>query len=276
MNVKNSVISSQVEDRDANACVSNHSGSRTEVRKHQGLEGPRTYQFEGQPLPVLIARNQYGFYSVPLSSYHRPAAQDILCGKVYEPETIHFISNHCGGGSIVHAGTYFGDFLPALGKSCRNEFRVWAFEPNPENYRCAELTVHLNGLSNAVLSNAGLGATATTQCLKVKESGVATGGASTFVHAELAEEDEVVAVDLVTLDDEIALDEHISVIHLDVEGYEKKALSGARRTIERCAPILVLEEAPSQEWLERNLPLPYAYYGNVDRNTVLMPRSKGR
>jgi hypothetical protein len=34
------------------------------------------------------------------------------------------------------------------------------------------------------------------------------------------------------------------VIHLDVEGYERAALEGARKTIARCRPLLVLETLP--------------------------------
>lgn len=34
---------------------------------------------------------------------------------------------------------------------------------------------------------------------------------------------------------------HVDLIKLDVEGYEVKALRGARETIERCHPVLILE-----------------------------------
>ena len=91
-------------------------------------------------LQCCISYNQYGGYCLPLSSIHRPASQTILNGKVWEEETLKFMSKHCGTGDIIHAGTYFGDFLPALSKACHTKAKVWAFEPNLENYKCAIVT----------------------------------------------------------------------------------------------------------------------------------------
>jgi hypothetical protein len=39
------------------------------------------------------------------------------------------------------------------------------------------------------------------------------------------------------------------LIHLDIEGYEKKALLGGRKTIERCNPVVVIEFY--KPWLNR-------------------------
>ena len=46
------------------------------------------------------------------------------------------------------------------------------------------------------------------------------------------------------VDDFISPEVHINFIKIDVEGYEFKALQGARKTIERCRPIIVSEFAP--------------------------------
>jgi len=110
------------------------------------------------PLKCVISYNMYGGYCVPESSRHRPAARAILSNDVWEPQTINFIITNCGDGDIVHAGTFFGDFLPAISKGVTEGSKVWAFEPNPENYRCARITLEINNLNNVVLTNAGLGA----------------------------------------------------------------------------------------------------------------------
>lgn len=85
----------------------------------------------------IISHNEYGKYCVPKSSSIRPAARKILSGEVYEPETIEFMRVNCGDGDVVHAGAYFGDFLPALSAGMSAGGKVWAFEPNFENYYCA-------------------------------------------------------------------------------------------------------------------------------------------
>jgi hypothetical protein len=111
----------------------------------------------GRTLHCCIAYNKYGGYCVPMSGVHRPAARRVLAGEVWEVPTIEFMSSRYTGGDIVHAGTYFGDFLPPLARFASEDARIWAFEPNPESYRCARITVEINQLGNVHIMNAGLG-----------------------------------------------------------------------------------------------------------------------
>jgi hypothetical protein len=93
---------------------------------------PKLIVFKGKDESVLqccIAYNKFGGYCVPLSSCYRPAAQRILSGKVYEPETIAFLTSHCGKGDVIHGGTFFGDFIPALSRALAPGYKLWAFEP---------------------------------------------------------------------------------------------------------------------------------------------------
>ncbi len=64
----------------------------------------------------------------------RPAAAAVLAGNVWEAGVIAFMARNCGTGDIVHAGTYFGDFLPGLSHALTPGARLWAFEPSSENY----------------------------------------------------------------------------------------------------------------------------------------------
>src|SRR5690606_36519209 len=95
-------------------------------------------------LECCIAYNEYGGYCIPLSSAYRPVPQRILAGEVHELRTIQFIIAHAGDGDIVHAGSYFGDFLPALSNNCAPNAKIWTFEPNDENYRCSLITIPIN------------------------------------------------------------------------------------------------------------------------------------
>ncbi len=83
-----------------------------------------------EALKCKVSYNKYGGYCVPLSSCHRPAALKILSNDVYEPKTIEYILSNCNNGDVIHAGTYFGDFLPALAKGLASDAKIWAFEPN--------------------------------------------------------------------------------------------------------------------------------------------------
>jgi hypothetical protein len=68
------------------------------------------------------------------------------------------------------------------------------------------------------------------------------------------------------------VERHVSIIQLDVEGFEQPALMGAMETIKRCKPILILENCPEPDWLAENiLSLGYRISGNLHKNTVFAP-----
>lgn len=232
-----------------------------------------------QVLKCTIAYNKYGAYCVPDSSRHRPAAQKILFRSVYEPKTIEYLIANCGSGDIVHAGTYFGDFLPALAKNIAPEATLWAFEPNKENYECANITILINRLHNVVLHNAGLGCE-NKQSFVITSSpnGKALGGLSKIVDEETSAHKQV--VDIVAIDDVIGNERNVSVIQLDVEGYEENALKGSIATIRRCLPIIMVEVSPTSKllegkWFQANiLNLGYEKSQMIHGNVVFIPTTK--
>lgn len=223
-------------------------------------------------LQCCIAYNEYGGYCVPITSYYRTAPQRILAGEVYEAKTIDFISHHCGEGDIIHGGTYFGDFLPALSKACAPKAKVWAFEPNPENYRCALITTYINSLQNVELINAALGNKEEYHSLLTSDaSGIALGGKSRLQlnkgNSTASGRTEIVKV--VTIDDTIPPDRDVSMIHLDVENYEQQALAGALETIRRCRPIIIVESLPEAKWLSDNiLSIGYQLEGTIREEAI--------
>lgn len=221
-------------------------------------------------LKFLYAQNRYGAYCVPVSSIHRPAAQIILRGRVHEPKTLEYIITHANTGDVLTAGAFFGDFLPAIATNVADTAHVWSFEPNYENYRCAQITCTLNDLSNVSLFSKGLGdirRTVNLDCIGAQ--GESRGGGSTIITSPIPGK-EYQMVDVVPFDDVFPNDRHISVVHLDIEGYEPFALRGALRTIRRCNPILILETVPNGSWFDDNiLSLGYKPIGTLHkRNTI--------
>jgi FkbM family methyltransferase len=220
----------------------------------------------------VVASNEHGSYCVPRSSAHRPVARKILESKVWESETLDLVRGADPEGDIVHAGTFFGDFIPALARSRGAGALVWAFEPSGENYRCARATVTLNGLENVTLRHAGLDVQSGTALLATTDrTGLPLGGASRVVRDRArARWSENEQVDLVAVDDVVGSDRRVAVVQLDVEGHERQALTGALRTVTRCRPLIVLETLPTASWIEDHLvPLGYRVEGEVDANKIL-------
>lgn len=185
---------------------------------------------------------------------------------------------NCGSGDIVHAGTYFGDFLPALSTGLSSNSKIWAFEPNLENYRCAKITIEINELKKVVLTNAALGAERQKMFMQITDNkGQALGGTSRLIDNtsnEIYEAGLLHSVDVLTVDEAIASDRNVSIIQLDIEGHEAEALAGALKMIKRCLPIIILEVLPSNKILNSNffseniLSLGYRKIANIYSNYV--------
>ncbi|MDR9398284.1 FkbM family methyltransferase [Salibacter sp.] len=224
-------------------------------------------------LDGIVTYNEFGGYFTPLSSQKRPAVQKVLKGKVHEPKTVKFIRDNCSSGDIVHAGTFFGDFLPPLSNALSGNAQLWAFEPNSENYRCAYITLLMNDLKNVNLYNCGLGDESTSSKMLIEsEKGVTLGGGSRIIGEDKS--GRTIEVSVKRVDDVIGDDRDVSILQLDVEGYEKQALTGALNLINRCKPILILEDNKGvieTNWFKENITsIGYEIKGRLHQNTVLV------
>ena len=229
-----------------------------------------------QPLPAtpgalsaVIAYNRFGGYAIPNQSLHRPAAQAVLAGGVWEEATIACMIAHAGDGDIVHAGTYFGDFLPALSAAIAPAAKIWAFEPIAANHACAAITMRLNGLANVELTQAALGCGAEMLTMVTHDArGRAMGGGS-HVAENPDPSGPTERVRQILLDDAIPAQRNVTVLQLDVENFEKQALSGALALLARCKPLLILETVPQSDWFAEHIgSLGYAFQSEVSRNSV--------
>jgi FkbM family methyltransferase len=220
--------------------------------------------------PWVNACNRYGVYALRRDILHRPAARLVLEGQVYEPGTIEFIRNRCGRGDVVHAGTFFGDFLPGIAAALAPGALIWAFEPNPANFALAGETARLNRLENVLLHNAALSDAGGPRVLVARNpSGGSLGGGSHLVEGASAAADQTEEVDALRIDDVVPADRPVSIVQLDVEGHEVPALRGARHTIARCRPILILERLEDPEALAALFPgLGYRPVGRLHGNVV--------
>lgn len=221
------------------------------------------------PVACALCTNEFGHYAIPLSSAYRPAAQTVLGGDVWERDTLDLLRAH-GDRDVVHAGTYFGDFLPGLSAALRPGRTIYAFEPNAENFACAEWTIALNRVDNVALRHAALSDRAGTLTMQTACNGQALGGASRIVDGGAAGCEKVTAA---RLDDVLPPESDIGALQLDVEGFEEPALRGGIETIARCRPTLILESVPWAFVDSELVPLGYQLAGIVCGNAVFRVQS---
>lgn len=191
-------------------------------------------QLNEHRVEYVEAECQNAHYFVPKYALHRVACREILSGRVYEPDTHHFVEAFCAKfeGSMVHAGTFFGDMLPNFSKFVQGT--VYAFEPVLENFILAKLCVERNQLRNVVLQNAALGSTCGTCLIRTQESPSLHCGGS----AKVSEEGVITSMlKLDSIDDP-----SIVILQLDVEGHELEALKGAQKLIQSCRPVIMIED----------------------------------
>lgn len=112
---------------------------------------------------------------------------------------------------------------------------VYAFEPVRANYQFLVTNVTLNELANAVPVHAAVGASVG----RIAAPGIDLRVAANFGSIELRPGGTGEEVSLVTVD---ALNfPACALLKIDVEGMEAEVLAGARATLERCKPIVFIE-----------------------------------
>ncbi|MBS0126156.1 FkbM family methyltransferase [Thetidibacter halocola] len=224
------------------------------------------------------AVNETGIFAVDSRQADRPIMRKALLGEVSEPRALTFIVNRCGSGDVVQAGAYYGDFLPALSKAVVPGAIVWTFEPNPGSHELARRTISLNRLRNVRLFPYALASEAGELNLATEKDGLALGGLSRIVednHKFTPGEGNYTAsaVESVRLDDLIPIEREVSIIQLDLEGYEVPALKGAVSILRKNRPILVLEMLPRRAELALREIVPelgYIPVGRFGQNSVLV------
>lgn len=146
-------------------------------------------------------------------------------------------------GIFVDVGANIGTFtLVAARRASGGE--VHAFEPSAHHFARLARNVKLNHFENVVLNQKGLydqpGEATLFLPARIGEMNN-SGAASLYRSSEARQVSE--AISLVRLDDYIRDRniERIDIIKIDIEGAEIKALKGARQTIARFRPIVLME-----------------------------------
>lgn len=133
--------------------------------------------------------------------------------------------------SVIQAGGHVGLYPIQYSKLFE---KVYTFEPHSFNYSCLE--ENTKPYENILIHNVGLGDKESIGSMKLsrKNSGAHHVSKSNTANTPYTESIKIVTIDSFGVDD-------CDLIHLDLEGYELFALQGAINTIEKSAPIIVLE-----------------------------------
>jgi len=226
-----------------------------------------------------IVANEYGYYCMPNSYRHREICAHLIDGAVYEPATLNFLRRHIGTGDIVTGGAFIGDFFPALHEVLAPKALIHSFEPNPISVEAAKETIRLNGLKKIKLHAVAVGDEPAQLMLKVNRYDGSAIAAGERIVEDMREEDpRGISVPTVMIDDLIPKTRKVSVLHLDVEGFEIKALQGAKGLVRKNKPLVILESG--KPWQQRRFceilnticdAQIYTHVGTIEHNAIYRP-----
>ena len=172
-------------------------------------------------------------YSLDISDYMQYC---IYYGVEIEPRNMLY-SLVKNGTTVIDVGTNIGETLLNFAKM-NPDGRNIGFEPVPFLYEKAKTNIELNKFSNIELVNKGLSSSEET--LSFNETNENNSG-GTFLTREDSNASR--SVQAVRLDDFILQNrvENISLIKIDVEGFEMEVLKGASEVLRKFRPILFVE-----------------------------------
>ena len=174
-------------------------------------------------------------------------SQVVFTSGLYEPCTAVALSRLLApGATFVDVGANVGLFSLLASRWVGPHGRVVSLEPSSREFARLRRHVELNRLTNVLTLQVAAGDERGHALLHVAEGrypGLNTL-ASSFMYAGIAE-DRTEEVAVMPLDDLLPAQgiETVSVIKIDVEGLEPQVVQGARETIRRIRPAVVLEIA---------------------------------
>ncbi len=155
----------------------------------------------------------------------------------YEKGVLGFMEDFLNPGDVfVDIGANIGLMSIFAAKCVGENGHVHAFEALPKTELILHENSEINDCKNMTIHGFALGA----------EKGIATiyeniqinrGGASLVVD----DGSEGTQISVEALDDIYAAEAPISMVKIDVEGYEPYVLAGAKKTLSRCRPIVIIE-----------------------------------
>lgn len=163
----------------------------------------------------------------PQGEYMSDVVRDT--GDFFEAAILDELATRITGGTLVDVGAMIGNHTTYLAAFVPH-FEIHAFEPLPANLELLRqnvapfpsVTVHPYALSD------------TGGLVRLDTPDPASLG-HTMVDPLGSIEVEAFALDSLALDD-------VQLIKIDVEGHEAQVLAGAKKTIERCQPLMVIED----------------------------------
>lgn len=186
---------------------------------------------------VLVVNDRISGHRIQITSDYI----DLLKGQGYEKGTTRVFTELIKEGmNVVDIGANIGYYTLLAARKVRPDGKVYAFEPEPQNFKLLLGNLRLNGYENAVAIQKAVSNKAGTASLFLSPRGSTS-------HSLLPSRDRskgTITIEAVTLDEffEAEGSPAIQVIKMDIEGWEMEALDGMRKLIAHNSPLKMIVE----------------------------------
>jgi FkbM family methyltransferase len=189
---------------------------------------------------------EYRIYTVPMQGafYIEPFKDDeiknvLRLGRQWQPPILQLLHENAKvGTTVLDIGAHIGTFTIPLSRIVGENGCVIAFEPQKKIYRELVKNCELNGVTNAQLYRLAVGDRAChvemdRETLQNNEGSTQIGSGGDPV--------EMRTIDSFELN-------NVSLVKIDVEGYEQQVLEGMEQTVLRYKPAIVIEVQHLYVW----------------------------
>ncbi len=201
-------------------------------RNHPSLARWRTRFLEwlvGDPVPVQGLRMRLDW----------PDSLGLRRSEIYEPlETAVVLALIRPGMQVLDLGANIGYYTLLMARATGPEGRVWAFEPDPDNYALLTANVALNGFSHVTAFHAAAAAAPGRLALyrsaenrgdnRIFDDG---GGGHTPIEVEASPVDAL-----------LPSGTRLDLVKMDIQGAEAHALAGMTRLLANSPEVVILTE----------------------------------
>lgn len=195
--------------------------------------------------PVGEIKTETNGFTIFLNSSDEGEAKDILLKGIYDELETEVIKTYVKKGDyVLDIGAHIGYFCLLMAREVGESGRVYAFEPEPKNFKFLSKNIEINKYSNVVLENLALSSTSGKVKLFLDKNNL---GNMSFSSLNIPQKSLSGYIEVKSM----ALDEYvnkignkISFIKIDVQGAEGLVFSGAWQTLRRSKPVILIEFWP--------------------------------